>query len=71
MAPKCGGKNHTLGKPPGDSSMTYDEGDNLSFQMFYLEQKIKESMKHVDFTNLQMQLKREMAQNMERMVKLI
>ena len=46
------GKNHTLAIPPKDSSMTYDEGEELFFWMSNLEQNIKESVKHIDLSNL-------------------
>ena len=66
MEQKGGGKNHTPPKPLKDSSMTYDEGEDMNFQMSNLEQEIKEfddkSMKQVYLDNFHMELKREMEQ---------
>ena len=41
MAPKGGGKNHTLAKPLEDSSMTCEESEDLSFQMPSLRHQFK------------------------------
>lgn len=71
MEPKCGAKSYTLAKSPKGSSLTCEEGEDLSLQMPNLEWQIKElddkSMKQVYLVNLHMELKREM----EKMVKLI
>ena len=52
MAPKSGGRIHTPTKPLEDSSMTYDEEQDLYSQMSKLEQEIKGLVKMVDLTNL-------------------
>ena len=41
MAPKGGGRSHTLIKPLEDSSMAYDESEDLSFWVSKLEELIK------------------------------
>lgn len=82
MAPKCHSKNnHTPVKPLEDSSMTYDESEDLSFWISKLEQQIKGSTKIVDLDNLHGEfnklygksknLKKKIDENMERMVNLI
>ena len=45
MEPKCGGKNDTLAKKLEDSSMIYNEKEELPFQMSNWEQQIKKSVK--------------------------
>ena len=41
MEPKCGGRNHTLIKPPKDSSITHKESDDLSLWASKLEELVK------------------------------
>ena len=41
MSPKGSGKNHTPLKPPEDSSLIYDESEDISFRVPKLEDMIK------------------------------
>lgn len=52
MPPTNSGKNHTPLKPLEDSSLTYDESEDLSFRVSKLEDMIKESVKTIDLLNL-------------------
>ena len=81
MAQKSGGIIHTLTKPPLDSSMTYDESENLYFWVSKLEYLIKGSMRMVNLINLEINMEERMGHrenkvqlidnNIERIVKLI
>ena len=42
---KVCGKNHTQIKPPEDSSLTYDEMEDISFRVSKLEDMIKGNVK--------------------------
>ena len=41
MPPKGSGKNHTPLKPSEDSSLNYDENEDLTFQVYKLEDLLK------------------------------
>ena len=72
IAPKGGGKNYTLVKPLEDSSLTFEESEDILFQMSNLEQHIKGSMKQIDLANLQGEFERRMdnmGKNMENIKK--
>ena len=53
MSPKGSGKNHTPLKPPEDSSLTYDEIEDISFRVSKLEDMIKENVKMDDLVKLE------------------
>ena len=48
IEPKGGRRSHTPIKPLEDSSMTYDESENLTFHVSKLENLIKGSMRMID-----------------------
>ena len=52
MSPKGGGRCHTAIKPPKDSSMTYEESEDLSFLTSKLEERIKWFVRKVYLDNL-------------------
>ena len=53
IPPKWSGKNHTPLKPPGDSSLTYEEMEDISFRVSKLEDMIKGNVKIDDFAKLE------------------
>ena len=53
MPPKGSGKNNTPLKPPGGSSPTYKEMEDISFRVSKLEDMIKEIVKIDDFAKLE------------------
>jgi hypothetical protein len=69
MAPKCGGRIHTLIKSPEYSSLTYEESDDLSFRMSKLEELVKGFDGKVDLDDLKGELEKMMEGSM-RMVDL-
>ena len=64
MAPKGRRKIHTLIKPPKDSSLTYDESEDLYFMVSKLEDLIKGYVRMIDLVNLE-ERTRHMENNME------
>ena len=52
MAPKGCRRSYTPIKPLEDSSMTYDESEDLSFQVSKLEEIIKMFVRTMDLANL-------------------
>ena len=53
IPPKGSGNNHTPLKPTEDSSMTYDEMEDISFRVSKLEDMIKGNVKIDDFSKLE------------------
>ena len=51
--PKGSGKNHLPLKPPKDSSLTYEEVEDISFRVSKLEDMIKGNVKIDDFAELE------------------
>ena len=87
MAAKGGGRIHTPIKPLEDSSLTYEESDDLSFQTSKLEELVKGFVRKVDLDDLKGELEKmiegfvrmvdlvnfenKMEENMERIAKLV
>lgn len=83
MEPKGGGIIHSTTKRPKDSSMTYDESEDLSYRVSKLEDLIRGSnMRMIDLVNLEERmghmveerigkLENKMEENMARIFKLI
>ena len=53
MPPKGSGKNHTPLKTPKDSSVKYDEMEDISFRVSKLEDMIKGNVKINDLVKLE------------------
>ena len=53
IPPKGSGKNHTPLKPPDDSSLAYDEMEDISFRVSKLEDTIKWNVKIDDLVKLE------------------
>ena len=53
MRPKGTGKNHTPLKPPEDSSLAYDETEDISFRLSKLEDMIKGNVEMDDLVKLE------------------
>ena len=67
MGNKSGGIIHTPIKPPKDSSMTYEESDELSFQTCKLEELVKGFARKADLDDL----KEELEKNMEEYMRMV
>ena len=52
MSPKWSGKNPTPLKPLEDSSLTYEEMEDISFRVSKLEDMIKGNVKFDDYYNI-------------------
>ena len=53
IIPKWTGKNHAPLKPPEDSSLAYDESEDMSFRVSKLENMIKANVKMDDLVKLE------------------
>ena len=74
MEPKGGGRIHTPSKPPKDSSMAYDESEDLSYWMSKLEDLIKSFVRMIDLVNLEESMghmENEIEENMASIFKVI
>ena len=66
ITPKGCGKNHTPIKKPKDSSLTYDESEDLYFRVSKLEFMIKGYVKMIDLPNLEENIMGDMDNMMEK-----
>ena len=70
MEPKCCGIFHTPIKPRKDSSLSYDESEDLSFQVSKLEDLIKGTVRMIYLVNLENKMNN-IEENMKRITKLM